>query len=80
MPHPFYFQGNPTEIKPNPPKTESAMDWLLYLIAAMCGGSLGALAMALICNSARQRELDEIAEAQQYLFAENVKGNVDERH
>jgi len=79
MPHPFYFQGNPTEIYQNPPKTESAMDWLLYLIAAMGGGSLGAFAMAIVCNSARQRELDEIAEAQHYLFAENVKGNVDER-
>lgn len=55
------------------------MDWLVITIAAMVGASVGAFLMALISNAARQRELDEIAEAQYYLFAENVKGNVDER-
>lgn len=80
MPHPFYFQGNPVEIGSNPPETETPMDWLVITIAAMVGASLGAFLMVLISNAARQRELDEIAEAQYYLFAENVKGSVDERH
>ena len=80
MPHPFYFQGNPAEIGSNPPKTESAMDWLLYLIAAMVGGSCGAMAMALICNAARKREMDELIDAQRYLFAEDIGGPHNERH
>lgn len=80
MPHPFYFQGNPIEIGRNPPETEIPMDWLAITIAAMAGASVGAFLMAFISSAAHRREIDEIAEAQYYLFAENVKGNVDERH
>lgn len=79
MPHPFYFQGNPVEIGSNPPKTERQMDWLLYLIAAMIGGSCGAMAMAVICSAAHKREMDELADAQHYLWTE-YKGPSNERH
>lgn len=77
---PFTSKETPPRSDKTHPRSESAMDWLVYLIVAMGGASLGAFAMAVVTRSAHQRELDEIAEAQYYLFAENVKGNVDERH